>query len=305
MTLVPESTSVPFSSILVPYDSSEPSKAALALAVTLTAPGSRLVVITVVDESQVIAQSSSTEITYDPTPLFDALNAEGDASLAEAKQTCDAAKITPVCELVHDTALSGILGAIEKHGVDLVVMGTHGRTGAPRLFLGSTTDGVLRSTSVPVLTVRVADTPNDAPFATALLGIDDSDASGGAVVIAAKLAAAFKTRIIACNAVDATSLYESMASYPFDPQELLDAMNTEAAAVVKKALQRASLDPVNVTVKIVDGNVATVLTETAEESKASVIVVGSHGRRGLRRFFLGSVAEDVVRSEFRAGPCRA
>jgi nucleotide-binding universal stress UspA family protein len=72
-------------------------------------------------------------------------------------------------------------------------------------------------------------------------------------------------------------------------------MRTEAAAVVTKSLKRASLENDAVTVKIVEGNAASVLVETAEDAKASIVVLGSHGRRGLRRFFLGSVAEEVVR----------
>jgi nucleotide-binding universal stress UspA family protein len=296
MSDVPETTlTPPFGCVLVPYDGSEPSKAALNLAIALLPSPSRLVVMTVVDESQVLAQATTTTMAYDPTPLFDAVEGQGQATLAEATQMCTAAKLAPVSELVHDTPVSGILSMIETHGVDLVVMGTHARTGAARLFLGSTTDGVLRATSTPVLTVRSGDAISGAPFATALLGVDDSDASDAAAALAARLVRAFGTHVIACNAVDTTPMYESMAAYPFDPQELLKEMRTEAAAVVTKSLKRASLENDAVTVKIVEGNAASVLVETAEDAKASIVVLGSHGRRGLRRFFLGSVAEEVVR----------
>jgi nucleotide-binding universal stress UspA family protein len=50
-----------------------------------------------------------------------------------------------------------------------------------------------------------------------------------------------------------------------------------------------------VTASVVEGKAAAALLEAAQHDAATVIVVGSHGRRGLQRFILGSVAEDVVR----------
>jgi nucleotide-binding universal stress UspA family protein len=46
-----------------------------------------------------------------------------------------------------------IIEAIDEHGVDLIVLGTHGRKGLPRLFLGSVAEKVVRMSKVPVLTV--------------------------------------------------------------------------------------------------------------------------------------------------------
>jgi nucleotide-binding universal stress UspA family protein len=47
-----------------------------------------------------------------------------------------------------------LIAAIEKSGADLVVMGTHGRTGLTHLLLGSTAERIVRTSPVPVLTVR-------------------------------------------------------------------------------------------------------------------------------------------------------
>jgi nucleotide-binding universal stress UspA family protein len=292
---VPDSPSAgPFACILVPYDGSEPARSALALALAILPPSGRLVVMTAVDEMAVISESA-TVTAYDPTPLFEALDAQAKAVLADAGQRCAAVKITPIVELVRDAPVSAVVDTMKKHGVDLVVMGTHARTGAARLFLGSTTEAVLRSSTAPVLTVRATQPLERHPFAIALLGVDDSEASDAAVALAAKLAGAFKTQIIACNAIDATQLYENAASYPFDPQELLEEMHAEGEAIVARALKRASFDAAAATVEVVDGSAATALLESAQQHNATVIVLGSHGRRGLRRFFLGSVAEDIVR----------
>jgi nucleotide-binding universal stress UspA family protein len=55
---------------------------------------------------------------------------------------------------IHGQPWSAIVEAVEEHGFDLVVMGTHGRRGVERFFLGSVADRVVRASAAPVLTVR-------------------------------------------------------------------------------------------------------------------------------------------------------
>ena len=61
-----------------------------------------------------------------------------------------------VRDLGHGDAVAGIEAAIARHTPDLVVVGTHGRTGLARLLLGSVAESVLRVATVPVLVVRTA-----------------------------------------------------------------------------------------------------------------------------------------------------
>jgi nucleotide-binding universal stress UspA family protein len=235
----------PFTSILVPYDGSEPSRAALAHALALIQPGARLAILTVVDETPMVSEAGSTVPAYDPETIFEALDAEGHARLADAANRCAAANVTPLTELLHDAPVPAILATAEKHACNLIVMGTHARTGMARLFLGSTTEGVLRSSKVPVLTIRATDAVAGDPFATALVGIADSEASDAAAALAAQLGRAFKTHVVS----------------------------------------------VHIETRPADGLLAAAL-----ECHATVIILGSHGRRGLRGFFIGSVTESVVRA---------
>jgi nucleotide-binding universal stress UspA family protein len=285
----------PFATVLVPYDGSEPSQCALAHALALKEGACTIVVVTIVDETPIISQSATTVTAYDPTPLFEALDEQGRAVLADAESRCAAAGITPVTELVHDAPVPGILSTMQKFSVDLVVMGTHARTGVARTFLGSTTEGVLRSSDVPVLTVRANEPLAGEPFARALVGIDDSEASDAAVSIAGKLARLLGTKLTACFAIDSNSLYENAVSYGFDPVPLLHDMRADGQASVERALARASIAPGTAAVAIVEGKPSSAVLDAAKETNATLIVVGSHGRRGLRRFFLGSVAESIVR----------
>jgi nucleotide-binding universal stress UspA family protein len=239
-------TSSPFTSVLVPYDGSEPSQAALAQALALSEPGTRLVIASVVDETPLISEAGSSMVTYDPSSLFEALDEAGQAHLTDALTRCAAAHVTPVTELIHDQPVPAILAASKKHGSNLIIMGTHARTGAARLFLGSTTEGVLRWSDIPVLTIRAAAAVTPRPFAIALVGIADSEASEAAVELAERLVPAYKTHVVELH--------------------------------------------------VEHGNAADGLLAAAVTAQATVVVLGSHGKRGLRGFFLGNVAESVVRA---------
>jgi nucleotide-binding universal stress UspA family protein len=62
-------------------------------------------------------------------------------------------------EVVLGTPASAIIEYAEQHGVDLIAMGTHGRSGVSRLLLGSVADKVVRAACMPVLLLRPCEVP--------------------------------------------------------------------------------------------------------------------------------------------------
>ena len=285
----------PFSHILVPYDGSDPARAALKAAIAVAKDGVRIALVSIIDETALIADATETMVAYDPTPIMEQLDAEGRSLLDEAAAQCRAAGIVPTQDLVHDKPVAGILSNGEKHGCDLIVMGTHARSGVARTFLGSTTEGVLRLSRVPVLTVRTVDHVAPAPLASVIVGVDDSAPSDAAVAVAARLARAAGAKITAVYAVDTLHLYENAANFGFDPEPLAVDMRAGGQTIVQAALAHASL-PADTSVAVVEGEPVVTIVATAKERGATLIVVGTHGRRGVRRFVLGSVAEHVVRT---------
>lgn len=286
--------SAPFSRVFVPYDGSEPARAALKSALAIARHGVQLVIATVVDETALIVDSASTMVAYDPTPIMDELDAQGRSLLDEATAQCGAAGVSPVVQIVHDRPVSGILSSSEQHGSDLIVMGTHARSGVARTFLGSTTAGVLRLSRVPVLTVRAVDRTEAAPFASVLLALDDSEPADAAADVAARLRVAGAS-VTACYVVDTAPLYENASNFGFDPEPLAIEMRDGGAAVIHAALARAGL-AADTPVALLEGEPAGAIVAAAKDRRATLIICGTHGRRGLRRFLLGSVAEHLVRT---------
>ncbi|HMD01594.1 MAG TPA: universal stress protein [Candidatus Baltobacteraceae bacterium] len=154
-----------FQRILVPVDGSEPSDEAIALAIRLAGEwSSELTFCFVVDSDRIIAECASTAMG-DPGPILSGLEADAESILAAAAAKAAQADLKARTNLLDGVrAVEGINRLAETEKADLIIMGSHGRRGLSRVFMGSTTEGVLRQSSVPVLVVRatVARTGNSA-----------------------------------------------------------------------------------------------------------------------------------------------
>lgn len=285
----------PFRRILIPYDGSEPSERALAFAMLIGRDGAAIDIVHVVDASAAMAQSSSAAGFYDPTPVIEAMEAAGQALIEAASARCRAEAIEVSAELVRERPVNGILAAAQRCGDELIVLGTHARSGLPRTVLGSTTEGVLRAGRIPVLAISPAMTAHDVLFRKVVVAVDDSDPADAAAALAGRLSRTLGTRCVICSVVDSRDLYEKAATYGYDPTSLADEMRAHAADVADRARMHADFDPDATSVAIVEDEPARGVIEEAVRQRADAIVMGSHGRRGVQRLFLGSIAEHVLR----------
>jgi len=138
--------------ILVPTDGSEPAGAAVDHAVDLAAnSGATLHVLSVVDSSAYASLDVSSE------QALDELEANAEAATGEIAETAAEAGIEAVTEVSVGTPHEQITDYADAADVDLIVMGTHGRTGLDRFLLGSVTERVVRAAPAPVLTVRATE----------------------------------------------------------------------------------------------------------------------------------------------------
>ena len=140
--------------ILVPTDFSAPADAALMYAATLAEKfGSHLELLHVIAMPTLYPMGAETAASLEPEPVADV-----ETAARETLQQLAARSGLPADRIhVHTstgTPVSGILDAIAEQRVDLVVMGTHGRGMIEHLLLGSVAERVVRSSPVPVLTVR-------------------------------------------------------------------------------------------------------------------------------------------------------
>ncbi|VVE22092.1 UspA domain-containing protein [Pandoraea horticolens] len=138
-------------------------------------------------------------------------------------------------------------------------------------------------------------------FERILVAIDGSPTADEAFDYALALAAARKARLHVLFVVDIPVAYVADA----DPFPFIEAMRLQGESIRKLAGERLKRAGVEGDVEIrellpLGGDVPHQINLAAEEWHADVIVIGTHGRRGIRRLALGSVAENCVRQATRS-----
>jgi len=141
---------VMFETILVPTDGSEGTERAAEVALTLAAEQeASLHVLHVVDTSVLPLDGHS-------KALLETLEERAEASVTDLVERAAGRGIDPVSgDLREGVPHREILDYAADNDVDLIVMGTHGRSELGKMVLGSVTDRVIRRASIPVLTVRM------------------------------------------------------------------------------------------------------------------------------------------------------
>jgi len=143
-----------FKHILVPVDGSRTSEVAVGKATDMAkAFGSTVTVIYVIDPYPFTGVG--TDFAYGQDEYLSAATAEANAAVHAAKESFANAGVAVDTSVIEaHTAWRGIVEAGASLDADLIVMGSHGRSGLEKLVLGSVAQAVLSHTKLPVLVVR-------------------------------------------------------------------------------------------------------------------------------------------------------
>ncbi|MDB6032246.1 MAG: putative Universal stress protein [Verrucomicrobiales bacterium] len=278
--------------ILATTDFSAGSKNALTYAAAMAKRlGSKVALLNVVEPPPRLAGLESVVIMQ-----------FGDAAVGRAYQLLDAVK-----EQIFESSLRvrthvrtgkphlQIAKASAELDAGLLIMATHGYSGWKHTLLGSTTERVLRHAPCSVLVVRAKreQAKSNLDFPRILFATDLSDACPEALSLVQMLAAHFGSTV---------SLMHVIERFPISSMMPKSTTRSTAAALSKRAdalltdlsraLQHRQIS-VNSLVKF--GTPYVEITKAAKTLDASLVVVGTHGNTGLKRIYLGSVAERVVR----------
>lgn len=201
---------------------------------------------------------------------------------------------TPVTQAVRTgVPHSAILEYAADREIDLVVMGTHGRTGVERYLLGSVTEKVVRLSDVPVLTVSPTDDGTiTAPYEEILVPTDGSPGAEAAIDPAIDIARAYGARVHALSVIDTMSMGVDVRSESI--LGLLEESARSAVQTVEKRARAASIRSVETAIE--QGTPYREIRSYVDTHDIDLVVMGTHGRSGLERYLLGSVAEKTVRT---------
>ena len=212
-----------------------------------------------------------------------------------------------VATIVHEGDPADIIiteAAREKD--TLIVVTTHGRGGIARLVLGSVTNKVLYNTTCPLLVIRAKEkspSPEAVRLKIAILPLDGSALAEQALPHATALAQAMGLQVVVVRAILSAQELVTYAGGPWDgiPPDVLDDIIKRTESDAKSYLRRvdAKLRKQGVSSlkeKVLYGNAADAIIDIAQKTDDNLVVMTTHGRSGIGRFLLGSVADRVVRS---------
>ena len=229
-------------------------------------------------------------------PLMPEARAQLEAAVGQLGAAYRAGGVAITTQVVEDLSVAGaIVAAANSERADLLVLGTHGRSGFDRLLLGSVTEKVLRKAGCPVLTVppRADEAASRTPsYPHILCPVDFSSASSRALQYAASLATEAGATITLLHVVE----------LPPDPAEpsgpdlsVYRSTRFTAAGLALARLTATMPGSVHTTQRILSGKPYKEILRQAEEGPIDLIVMGVQGRGAVDLAFFGSTTQHVVR----------
>jgi nucleotide-binding universal stress UspA family protein len=194
-----------------------------------------------------------------------------------------------------------ICKAAEELGADLIVVGTHGRSGFRRLALGSVAQRVVRNAPVHVLVARPDPEPRQR-FQHIFVATDFSSYGNAATDLAFEIAEDGATVELFSSwqmPAEAMGFHPPVAAEGALLGPILESMQASAKKRLEEQAKTHVKKGVTAKVRTAEGNPARSILRALEVGDYDLVVTGSHGRRGFRRWLLGSVSERVV----QLAPC--
>jgi len=275
--------------ILLAMDFSPASEAALsAVASRPWTAGSSVQVLNVLETSGIPGQAEMEEMTQRSEVLVkgatDRLHAEG---------------IDAAASILPGDPKAAIVDCANQIGADFIIVGSHEKSGLARILLGSVASAVLRQAPCSVEVVRAVAAPDRGM--KILLATDGSDCSAAAAQSIAQRPwpADTEVRILSVVELMLTPLQAAFEP-PFADADTMAALREtamkraqDAIASAEQVLTAAGLNTGEEISVLVDPVKQIILDEAAQWG-ADMIVIGSHGRRGVDRLLMGSVSEAVA-----------
>lgn len=287
----------PFARIVVGYDDSDAADTALEHALVLAEQfGGDLVAVHAGDvpAAAAVPIHSGVPMRRDPAPTLRSLDPYRYGLFGKLSDRVAARPVPVALEFVLGGTAAGIIDAAARWDATAIVLGTHAPTGLAKTFAGSITDTVARMATLPVLVVRQG--MRAVPLSRVVVGVDASDPSANASGFAVALTREQPVRLVYATVADTASIMNPIADVPFDPTPLLHELRASARDALDRAIQQADGGDVFADTEIAEASdPASGLAEVARRQCADAVIVGTHRRGAVERFFIGSTAEALLR----------
>lgn len=287
--------------ILVPLDGSELAERALPLAAELARRSGAAVELV-----HVHVPISPDPIHVEGLPVIDehmrSLRRDHERAYLERARDRLPPAVAASAALLDGPVAATLAAHARAVGAWLIVLTTHGRGGLERIWLGSVADELARVSPVPVLLVRPEPTAASGRFGRILVPLDGSKRGETILEHAVRLARlAGDAEIILFEAVQpvgaAVWLPQGELSAAVPADDLLQRQQEGARAYLEEVARPLAAAGLRVRTRMeVAGSVTAAILEAAQAEQVELVALATHGRSGLARLALGSVADKVVRA---------
>jgi nucleotide-binding universal stress UspA family protein len=267
--------------ILVAIDGSDSSMHALQESLSLAfKEGSQITVVSVAPRFE--GDLSLMEVGN----ISAALKNPFEIALSKAKEMAKSSRLSITIISEEGEPYERILDVAEAENCDLIVMGTKGMSGIERVLVGSVAAAVIGHSHRDVLVIPAK---SQISWQRILVTTDGSKYSEAAAERAINYAKAYGSELAAVAVVDAPAELSGVS-----PGAVED-MIRKAKRYVEEVKSQADSAGLKTETFVLEGEEAyRKITEFAKEHNINIIVMGSHGRRGLSKLLVGSVAERII-----------
>lgn len=282
-----------YDTILIPTDGSDSAETATRQAMSLGEVfGSEIHLLSVIDDT------SYSSALADLDPLVEDQEAGFERQATEAldrlETLLEKGSLSSQTAIERGPPRERIRSYAAEHDIDLIAMGTHGRTGLDRWLLGSVTERVVRTSDVPVLTTR-PDIAGNTPYEHILIPTDGSEHARAAATHAMAIADRYDATVHALSVVDINAVSGAYDAGPAIP-DLLGSLEAGCERAVNSVADMGEDHGVEVLPKVQRGTPYRVINEYVDDRGIDFLTMGTHGRAGLERYLVGSVTERTLRT---------
>ena len=214
-----------------------------------------------------------------------AIRGPAEKLLSEAKAIAGGEGVSVITNLEKGEAYERIVDVAESEKCELIVMGRKGHGRIEKALIGCVTERVIGHTMKDVLVV-----PNGTTLGlnAILLATDGSKCSDAAIAKAIDLAKSYGSSLGIVSVADVTDEFKIEAS------KIVEKLTRDAKGIVQEASDKAKTSGIDALTYVKAGEAYSIITGLAAEQGTELIVMGSHGRKGLSRLLMGSVTEKVI-----------
>ena len=275
-----------YKSIVVGYDESESSKAALNEAsLRVKRLGGTLLLVHAVyfdkEEFAILPSQMEKRFEFGTRVCLDAKKSIQDEFGLDGNAESIICEGEPP-EVIVDTA--------QGKKADLIALGTYGRKGLKRLLMGSVTSQVILNAPCDVLVVKRPRTKSAGAYTSLLVPFDGSESSKKALQRACELAKADNAELSVLYVIPR---YEEMMDF-FKTETVKKSLYQEAEKIMDGAKKIAGAQGMSIKAVVQEGHAADKIVEIAGKFKNDLIVAGTHGWTGVNKAILGSTAERII-----------